>query len=159
MSHRRMQNKDALLTEDEKRKFRSIVGQLSWISTQTRPDVAFDICELSQLYSRANVGDLVRVNKTVQRVKTDPIKLMYHQLKNLDCFLEFYADASFGNLADGGSQGGTSYFFLVVLVTDALFYADASFGNLADGGSQGGTSYFFLVVLVTDALFHGNQGN
>ena len=66
MSHRRMQNKDALLTEDEKWKFRSIVGQLSWISTQTRPDVAFDVCELSQLYSRANVGDLVRVNKTMQ---------------------------------------------------------------------------------------------
>ena len=107
MSHRRMQNKDALLTEDEKRKFRSIVDQLSWISTQPRPDVAFDVFEFSQLYSRANVGDLVRVNKTVQRVKTDLIKLMYPQLKNLKgCFLECYADASFGNLADGGSRVG-----------------------------------------------------
>ena len=80
------------------------------------------------------MGDLVRVDKTVQRVETDPIKLMYPQLNNLkDCFLECYADASFGNSADGGSRGG--------------------------GGGGGVTSYFFLVVLVTDALFHGNQGN
>ena len=122
MSHKRMQNKDELLTEDEKRKFRSTVGQLSRSSTKTQPDVAFDICEFS---SRANMGDLVRVNKTVQRVKTDPIKLMYPQLKDLKgCFLECYADASFGNLADGGPQGGTSYFFLVVLVTDALFHGN-----------------------------------
>ena len=48
MSRKRMQNKDALLTEDGKRKFRSIVGPLSWISTQTQPDVAFDVYELSQ---------------------------------------------------------------------------------------------------------------
>ena len=107
MSHKRMQNKNAALTEEEKRKFRSIIGQLSWLSTQTRSDVAFEVGELSQLYGKACVGDMIRVNKAVQRVKTDPVKLIYPQLKNMkSCCLECYADASFGNLVDGGSQGG-----------------------------------------------------
>ena len=65
------------------------------------------------MYRRANVGDLARVNKTVQRVKPDLIKLMYPQLKNLkDCFLECYADASFGNLADGGSLWGGGVYII-----------------------------------------------
>ena len=107
MSHKRMQNKNASLNEEEKRKFRSVIGQLSWMSTQTRPDVAFEVGELSQLYGKACVGDMIRANKAVQRVKTDHVKLMYPQLKNMrECCLECYADASFGNLMDGGSQGG-----------------------------------------------------
>ena len=66
-----------------------MVGQLSWVSTQTRPNVAFDVCEFSQLYGRANVGDMIRVNKTVQRVKTNPVKVICPQLKNLKtCYLD-----------------------------------------------------------------------
>lgn len=107
ISQRRIKAKTSALMEGERRDYRSAVGQLNWISTQTRPDISFDVCELSQLFNRASVGDMVRVNKVIQRVKTDAVKLVYPRLSSLsECYFECYSDASFGNLSDSGSQGG-----------------------------------------------------
>ena len=38
-----LENKERLLTMEEQREYRSIVGQLNWISNQTRPDISFDV--------------------------------------------------------------------------------------------------------------------
>ncbi|CAL4068308.1 unnamed protein product, partial [Meganyctiphanes norvegica] len=46
----RQSNKDSCLSVKEIADFRSLVGQLNWVATQTRPDVAFDTCELGFQY-------------------------------------------------------------------------------------------------------------
>ena len=57
------------LSAAEKREYRALVGQLNWIATQTRPDIAFDVCELCISYTQATVGDLLRLNKIVRRTE------------------------------------------------------------------------------------------
>ena len=93
--------------------FRALVGQLNWLGTQTRPDISFDVCELSTVLNAATVDDALRVNKVVKKVKQRRVTLQFQPLDCADGFtIECYGDASFGNLSNGGSQGG----FVIFLV-------------------------------------------
>ena len=95
------------LSSRERKEFRSLIGQLSWIATQTRPDIAFDVCELSGHCKNATVADAVKLNKTISRVVGNRFCLLFERLSAVeDCIIECFSDASFGNLSDGGSQGG-----------------------------------------------------
>ena len=112
VSRKRANEKSSDLSEEERAEYRSTVGQLNWIATQTRPDIAFDVCELSVSYPCATVGDLLRLNKVIQRIQSDNVKLRFRKMESLDeCHLECYSDASFANLPGGGSQGG----FIILL--------------------------------------------
>ena len=45
--------KDEPLHKKEKKALRSLVGQIGWVSGQTRPDLAFDYCHLSSRVKHA----------------------------------------------------------------------------------------------------------
>jgi len=62
--------KDNPLNEHELNEFRSVIGQLGWISGQTRPDIAFDLCDLSSRVKTATIQDLLRANKLVSKAKS-----------------------------------------------------------------------------------------
>jgi transposase InsO family protein len=95
------------LTDDERRQYRALIGQLNWVSTQTRPDIAFDVCELSSVFDTARVDDLLRANKVVKKIKAQSVVIKYPKLEGTNQLtIECYSDASFGNLENGGSQGG-----------------------------------------------------
>ena len=101
------------LGKKELHDFRALVGQLNWLGTQTRPDISFDVCELSTVLNAATVDDALRVNKVVKKVKQRRVTLQFQPLDCADGFtIECYGDASFGNLPNGGSQGG----FVIFLV-------------------------------------------
>ena len=73
------------------------------------------MCELSVNYKEATIGDLLRLNKVVARVKADQLKLFYPQVNDLsDCHIDCSADASFGKLPGCGSLGG-----LIVFLRDS----------------------------------------
>ena len=40
-------NKKRRFEDEEKKSLRSAIGQISWISNQTRPDISFHTCKLS----------------------------------------------------------------------------------------------------------------
>ena len=95
-----------LLNKNELKQFRSVIGQLGWAGGQTRPDIAFDCCELSSSVKHATIEDLLRANKVLSRAKSEPVVLTFKDMRDLStakfvCF----NDSSFGNLCDGGSQG------------------------------------------------------
>ena len=107
----RASEKKEMLIESEKKAYRTLVGQLNWVATHTRPNIAFDTCELSVVFYSATVADLLRLNKLVEMVKRDSINLFFPHLQPIEnCTLECYTDASLMNLPNGKSQGGLIIF-------------------------------------------------
>ncbi|CAL4158990.1 unnamed protein product [Meganyctiphanes norvegica] len=128
-SARNMQRKSQL-SESEKTAYRALVGQLNWMATHTRPDIAYDTCELSVAFSKATVTELVRLNKLVKRVKNESLQLFFPRLHSFEtCSLECYTDAAFANLPNGGSQGGL-----------IIFLKDDSGKNVQSSGNPGDLS-------------------
>ena len=71
--------RDDEVSQEERSKFRAVVGQLNWVATQTRPDISFDVCDLSTKFNCATVGDIMSANKTVKRVKDNPVLVFFLQ--------------------------------------------------------------------------------
>ena len=65
MDAKRKADKNDMLTDIETKKYRTLIGQLSWISCQTRPDLPFNLCELSSVANKAKVSDMIKANKVL----------------------------------------------------------------------------------------------
>ena len=105
--------KDDLLTKDEQSEMKRRCGQLNWLITHTRPDLSFDLAELSGRTTSLKVNDMTKINKLIGKVKSTSTKIVFPKLYNArDVKLAVYADASLGNLPDGGSQGGHVIFLV-----------------------------------------------
>ena len=84
-----------------------MVGQLGWVAGQTRPDLSFEVCQLSSCFNHATVNDVLKANKLLKKAKQENISLSFGVPGKLDKFkFVCFNDASPGNLKDGGSQGG-----------------------------------------------------
>ncbi|VDI53393.1 Hypothetical predicted protein [Mytilus galloprovincialis] len=105
--------KTSPLSSSEQTLLRSKIGQLLWLARQTRPDIAFDVAAISSKIKSSTIEDLKKVNKIIRKVQNDPVSLQFQNLGHNVKFILF-SDASFGNLPDGGSQGG----YVVLLMGD-----------------------------------------
>jgi hypothetical protein len=118
-----------VLSEMEERDYRALVGQLNWIATQTRPDISFDVCELSSVFDKALVDNFVHANKAVKKAQSCSVVVQYPELCNQNHLtIECYSDASFGNLEDSGSQRGHVIF---IVDSDGIDIVDAHFIGVA----------------------------
>ena len=103
--------KHELADEKEQIEFRALCGQLIWVASQTCPDVAFDVCELSTKYGKVTYDDIHKANKVVKRLKDEQVSLKYSFKGDLkEAKLLTFCDASFANLPNGGSQEGIIVF-------------------------------------------------
>ena len=88
-------------------------GQVNWLSTQGRPDIAFNSCFLSNSLKCGDSNVFVAANKIVRKVQNQTVTLRFY--KDFDitsCYIISFSDASFANLPNAGSQG--SYVTLLV---------------------------------------------
>ena len=107
LSGERKKQKGSQLVDEEVRSYRKAIGQLNWVATHSRPDISFDVCDLSVNLKTATVQNIVQMNKLIERIKTDALKLSFPKLESIEnCSLECYSDAAYANLPDEGSQGG-----------------------------------------------------
>ena len=101
------QDKSDVLDSHEKRELKAIAGQINWIATQTKPDLAYDACEISTSVKNATVEDVIQANKVVRKAKSNTVRLRFRDLGDVKrAELISFSDASLGNLKDGASQGG-----------------------------------------------------
>ena len=69
--------KHELANEKEQTEFCAMCGQLNWVASQTCPDAAFDVCELSTEFGKVTYADIHKANKVVKRIKYEQISLKY----------------------------------------------------------------------------------
>ena len=106
-------NKSLELHDDEKSELRHLSGQLNWITSQSRPDLAYDNCIVANSIRASQVKDVIKANTSVQKAKYHDVSLRYNWTVDLEsCKIIGYTDSSFGNLSDGGSQGS----FVILLI-------------------------------------------
>lgn len=123
LSPSRAVQQDSALCEDEKDQLRSKIGQILWVARQSRPDVLFDASNLASKLKNATVQTIHEANRIVCKLKSKKVMLTFQHLGNDHALkLVMFSDASFGNLPDGGSQGG----HLIVLMGE-----DGKFSPLA----------------------------
>ena len=95
----------------EAAELKTLIGQLSWVSTQTRPDIAFDVLDLST--SKATVETALKANKTVDKLFKFNYSIKYPVCQSLkDASMVIYSDASLANLNDGFSSGAGFIIFI-----------------------------------------------
>lgn len=104
----RKQNPEDKLSEDEKKIYQALLGKLLWLSGQTRPDLSYDVLELSTVAKNPTIRDLMDMNKVIKKTTDGPKFMRYSAL---DLYHEelkviFYSDASLGKLPGKGSARG-----------------------------------------------------
>lgn len=65
----RQSQRFAPLNAKETDELKSLVGQLNWTATQTRPDLSYEVLELSMVKNHPQVDHLLRANKVVRNLK------------------------------------------------------------------------------------------
>ena len=95
------------------------VGQLNWGSTQTRPDLSYDVSQMSSAIKQKKVECIKQLNRIIKKAKKEKSQIVIPDLGSLENIkLVGFSDASFANLKDGGSQGG----YIIFVVGDNKKY-------------------------------------
>jgi hypothetical protein len=114
VSPHRMSQKQSDLTPQESTTMRSLAGKLNWIVQGTRPDMAFDLIELSTRFRRGIISDLLQGVKALRRIKEAEAKVCYPALGHIENWrLVVFSDAAHANLNDGVSSTGAHIVLLV----------------------------------------------
>ena len=110
LSKERLAQRTETITDEEKSFYRGAIGQLNWVAGTSRPDISFAVCEASTKVNNATVADLLRINKTIKKLKSTPSYIKFPRLDLRSLNIKVFTDASFNNLPNGGSQGGQIVF-------------------------------------------------
>ena len=70
-------SKEDCLNMKDSDSLRSKLGQLLWISGQTRPDVSFHTCHLATRLKDGKVKDIIFANKVIRSLQTETVQLRY----------------------------------------------------------------------------------
>lgn len=96
LSNERKKQMDADVTAEEKSDFRSVVGALQWLTTQSRPDIGFMVNQLQKRVNHLKVADLIEANKVVRIVKQHEVALTFRNL-GTDCVMVVWHDSGLFN--------------------------------------------------------------
>ena len=80
LSKERKTDLDAAVTSDEQTDFRSVLGALQWLATQSRPDIAFGVNQLQKRVNILTVRDLEVANQLVRIVKKNEVGIKFRNL-------------------------------------------------------------------------------
>ena len=103
---------EKVLSKDDNTLLRKAQGQLSWIATQTRPDISFDSFQMSTLLNRATAKDVKTCNKIIKKTKQENVVLKFSRLGNIEDLHIEIANASLGNIEEGIHTKSAMWYFI-----------------------------------------------
>ena len=104
-------HKNDMINEVEEKQLRTLIGQLNWIASQTRPDLSYDVLHLSIKVNKATVETLILANKIVRKLKSQESYIVFPKLNSVTKLI-LYTDASYANLPEGFSSSEGYIIFL-----------------------------------------------
>ena len=116
ISQQRKSEKFHLLNSDEEHILRKVIGQANWLASQTRPDISFDVLNLScDINKNPVVSHLIEANKMILKIKNKESKLVFPNLGTVDDLKIVAFTDAYANLPDGTSSAGGYVILLVGL--------------------------------------------
>ena len=96
------------LNDTEKSQLRTLAGTLNWAVRGTRPDLNFELIDISTKFKSGKVDDLVRAVKVVRSLQNKKAEIVFPDLGHPSNWLLLcFTDAALGNLNNGiDSTGG-----------------------------------------------------
>ena len=96
----------AVLNDNERSDLKRLSGQMNWVVTQTRPDVSFEVCAMSNTGKSPELKMIKQANCALRKMKNKELTLHFPPLNLNDKFeIVVYSDATYASLNDGSSQG------------------------------------------------------
>ena len=83
------------LTRNEFKSYRGLVGQLTWLSEMTRPDLSYDTLDLAGYNKEATVRNIKMINKIVDKAKKTKGTVKYSRIGD-------FSDLKILAISDGG---------------------------------------------------------
>ena len=96
LSKERRSCPDEAVTTNEQSDFRSVLGALQWLSTQSRPDISLEVNQLQKRVNSLQVRDLEKANSVARMVKRTPVEIVFKNLGS-DVAVVSYHDAGLFN--------------------------------------------------------------
>ena len=112
---KRALDKHDLLTLEEQTAYRQLIGQINWVAQGSRPDLAFELIDLSTKLKQGNISDLSTAIKAINRLKDVNSMILFQTLSTdqNDWKVFVFTDASLCNINDGTGRTGGHIVWLV----------------------------------------------
>lgn len=98
ITRERQKELDSEATPEEITDFRSTVGSLQWLATQSQPSISFEVNQLQKRVPKLLVRDLVWANRVVQDVKRNPNEIILRNLGAKWSLVVFHDAALFNSV-------------------------------------------------------------
>ena len=102
------------MNQEELSLLRQLTGIVNWAARATRPELCFEMIDLSTKFKGGKVEDLIRAKNVANRLKKTQVSIKVSNLDRLqDCKIVVYTDAAYRNLNNNTDSCGGFIVFLV----------------------------------------------
>ena len=93
---RKVIDRNEPLNKEEMKLYRGITGKLAWLANSTRPDLCYQVLQMSKKNKEATISDLRDINKILKQVHSRESKIKYSHIGNKeDLVIIRLGDASY----------------------------------------------------------------
>ena len=111
---KQMKDREREMNQDELSLLRQITGVVNWTARATRPDLSFEMIDLSTKFKGGKVDDLIKAKNVAARLKKEDVTVKISNVDNFkDCEMIVYTDAAYRNLNNNTDSCGGYIVFIV----------------------------------------------
>ena len=128
---KQMKDREREMNQEELSLLRQMTGIINWTARATRPDLSFDMIDLSTKFKGGKVDDLVKAKNVAARLKKEVVTIKISSLGDLnDCQMIVYTDAAYRNLNNNTDSCGGYIVFIVNMKTGKVAPLEWKSGKL-----------------------------